>query len=78
MNHFLVCENPECRFIIDRRVNGESLDGLRRILKECPACKSEWSSSCPNCSQSLTVSFIDGVPYSSCCGHKLRAEAKAA
>lgn len=78
MDHFLVCENPACRFILDRSVNGESLDGVRRILKKCPACNCDWSSSCPFCDQPLTVSFIDGVPRSACCGHKLRAEARAA
>jgi hypothetical protein len=78
MNHFLVCENPGCRFILDRRVNGESLDGVRKTLKGCPECGSDWSSSCPFCDQPLSVSFIDGVPGSACCGHNLRAEAKAA
>jgi hypothetical protein len=78
MNHFLVCENPGCRFILDRRVNGESLDGVRKILKECPGCGSDWSSSCPFCEQTLTVSFVAGLPHSACCGHKLRAEARAA
>jgi hypothetical protein len=78
MNHFLVCENPECRFILDRRINGESLDGVRGILKKCPACGCDWSSSCPFCDQTLAVSFIAGLPRSACCGHQLRGEVKAA
>jgi hypothetical protein len=78
MNHFLVCENSECRFILDRRVNGESLDGVRKILKECPACGGSWSSSCPFCGRALTVSFVNELPHTACCRHKLRAESKAA
>jgi hypothetical protein len=78
MNHFLVCENPRCRFILDRRVNGQSLDGARKILKECPACGGNWSSSCAFCGRVLIVSFVNGLPHTACCRHKLRAEAKAA
>ena len=78
MNHFLVCENPSCRFILDRRINGESLDGVRKILKQCPECGSDWSSSCPFCDQTLSVSFIGGIPHSGCCGQRLRVEVKAA
>jgi hypothetical protein len=78
MNHFLVCENPRCRFILDRRVNGESPDGVQQILKSCPACGSDWSSLCPFCDHILTVNFIEGLPHSACCGQRLLAEAKAA
>jgi hypothetical protein len=42
-NNFLVCSNSECRMVLDRRVNGESLDGVRQILKTCPECGSDWS-----------------------------------
>lgn len=78
MYKYLVCCNPECRFILDRRVNGTSLDGVQKILKTCPACGSDWSSSCPYCGQALAVNFVDGLPHSACCGHKLRAEVRAA
>jgi predicted amidophosphoribosyltransferase len=78
MQCFLICKNPGCRFILDRRVNGTSLDGVQKILKTCPACGDDWSSSCPYCNQPLTVSFVDGLPCSACCGHKLRAETLAA
>lgn len=78
MNHFLVCENPECRYILDRRVNGESLDGVRKIVKQCPECGGDWSSTCPFCDQALTISFVGGLPHSACRGHRLRAEARAA
>ena len=43
MNDFLVCSNPECHMILDRRMDGESLDGARQIVKTCPECGSAWS-----------------------------------
>ena len=78
MDKYLVCSNPACRFVLDRGLNGTSLDGVQKILKTCPACGSDWSSSCPFCSEPLTVNFIDGLPSSACCGHKLRAGLLAA
>jgi hypothetical protein len=78
MNHFLICENQRCRFILDRRVNGESLDGVRKILRQCPTCGSDWSSSCPFCDEALTINFVDRLPHTACCGRRLRVEAKAA
>jgi hypothetical protein len=78
MNHFLVCENPGCRFILDRRVNGESLDGVRKIVKQCPECGGDWSSVCPFCEKQLAVRFVNERPISVCCGRKLRPEMLAA
>ena len=43
MDNYLVCSNAECRMIMDRRINGESLDGVRQIVKTCPECGSDWS-----------------------------------
>jgi hypothetical protein len=77
VDKYLVCSNTGCRFILDRRVNGTSLDGVQKILKTCPACSSDWSISCPYCAQALTVHFIHGLPHSACCGHKIRAEVLA-
>jgi len=78
MDIYLICKNQSCRFVIDRRVNGKSLDIPQLILKECPACGSAWSSTCPSCSRALTIKFADGLPRLGCCGQRLRAEAKAA
>jgi hypothetical protein len=78
MDHYLLCKNPSCRFVLDRRVNGKSLDDSRFILKRCPACGGAWSSKCPFCSRPLSVNFADGLPHSACCGQKLRGEARAA
>jgi hypothetical protein len=43
MNDFLVCSNPDCRMVLDRRMNGESFDGVAKIVKKCPECGSAWS-----------------------------------
>ncbi len=77
MENVLVCENPRCHFVLDRRINGTSLDGVQKIVKKCPACGSGWSSSCPYCDQPLAVNFADGHLIAACCGRSL-ADARAA
>ena len=74
----LICKNPGCRYILDRRINGESLDGVRRIVKQCPECGSDWSSVCPFCKRPLGVAFVNELPHSACCIRILRAEVLAA
>jgi hypothetical protein len=76
MNRVSICANPECRFILDLRLNGRSMDGVRSIVSVCPECGSAWSSDCPFCSQALALKFVAGVPQSECCGRKLRAEVR--
>lgn len=78
MDHFLICDNPRCRFILDRRLNGKSLDGPQFILKKCPSCGGSWSSTCPSCGQALAVKLVDGLPHISCCQAKTHSTAAAA
>jgi hypothetical protein len=78
MPRFLICINPDCRFVLDRRLNGASLDGVQKILKTCPACHTDWSSLCPFCDHTLDVTFVAGRPVSACCGHTLRPETTSA
>ncbi len=78
MERFLVCDNPKCRFVLDRRINGKFVDGAHLILKKCPACGGGWSSTCPSCTQALAVKLVGGLPYSVCCNHKPAAAARAA
>lgn len=78
MNHYLICKNPSCRFVLDLRVNGKSLDSLHLILKKCPDCGGAWTSACPFCSQPLMINFVEGLPQAACCGQRLRGEAQAA
>jgi hypothetical protein len=77
MNRFSICKNPRCRFVLDRGVNGESLENPQ-FLKKCPVCGSGWSSTCPSCNGALTITFVGGLPHYACCGQKVHAEAKAA
>lgn len=77
MDSHIICSNPGCRFILDRRVNGASLDGVRKIIKQCPECGGDWSSVCPFCEKPLTVKIANKLPISVCCGRKLRAEVLA-
>jgi hypothetical protein len=74
MDSHLICNNPGCRFILDRRINGASLDGVRNIVKQCPECGSDWSSLCPFCERPLGVRFLTGLPHSVCCGRILRGD----
>jgi hypothetical protein len=74
MNTHLICNNPGCRFILDRRIDGESLDGVGKIVKECPECGSNWSSLCPFCERPLGATFVNELPHSVCCGRILRGE----
>jgi hypothetical protein len=76
MARFLICINAKCRFVLDRRMNGSSLDGVQKILRSCPACNADWSSLCPSCDRTLDVTFVAGRPVSACCRHSLRPEAE--
>lgn len=78
MSHFFICKNEHCRFVLDRHVNGQSLPLSPSILKECPACGSPWSSTCPLCGHALAIRLIGGLPHTACCGRTLHAEAQAA
>jgi hypothetical protein len=78
MERFLICNNPSCRFVLDHRVNGKSVNGAQLILKKCPACGGAWSSTCPSCAQALSVKMVGELPHSVCCDRKPAASARAA
>jgi hypothetical protein len=78
MDHLLICENSTCRFVLDRRINGKSVGNPQLLLKKCPACRGDWSSTCPHCGQALAVKLVDGLLHLTCCGKRLHPEAKAA
>jgi hypothetical protein len=71
MGSYSICRNPNCRFVLDRRVNGKPLNALRLILKKCPACSGEWSSLCPFCGKDVAVELSDGHLQMQCCGRGL-------
>jgi hypothetical protein len=78
MNHYSICENPQCRLVLDRDIDGKTPSDAHLLLKQCPCCGSAWSSICPFCSQGLTIKIVNDLPQFSCCGHTLGMEAKAA
>jgi hypothetical protein len=78
MERFLICNNPKCRFVLDRRIDGKSLDGAQFILKNCPVCGGDWSSTCPSCALPLAMKLVDDLPQSVCCDRKPDAAARAA
>lgn len=78
MERFLICKNPKCRFVLDRHIDGKSLDGAHLILTKCPACGETWSTTCPSCARALAVKIVDGLPHSVCCDRRPAANARAA
>lgn len=78
MEHYSVCNNSKCRFLLDRRINGESEDGAQLLLKKCPSCGGDWSSTCPTCGSALSVRLVEGLPHIACCERKPLSKARAA
>ena len=78
MARFLICDNPKCRYLMDLRVNGRTLNGTQFIVKKCPECGGNWSKTCPSCGQPLAVKMHAGLPYPVCCERKPMARASAA
>jgi hypothetical protein len=78
MAHFLNCENPRCRFILDLRLNGKVLSDPQRIVKRCPACGGAWSSTCPCCDRPLSIKLIHGLLHAACCDKRLHPQSMAA
>jgi len=78
MNRFLVCANAKCCFVLDRRINGSSLNRLQQVLTKCPACGSQWSSNCPSCGEALTVKSVAGRLRRVCCSTKAHSRAEIA
>jgi hypothetical protein len=78
MERYVICENRKCRFILDSRVNGKSLDSARLLINKCPACGGSWSSTCPACRLPLAITLVGGLPHTVCCDRKPLAKARAA
>lgn len=75
MEHFLICANPSCRFILDRREAKKPLRQARNFLNECPECGSSWSAACPSCVQPLSVVWRGQLPHCAHCHRKFHAQA---
>jgi hypothetical protein len=75
MNHYLVCDNPSCRFVLDIRVDGKRLASPRFILGKCPQCGGKWSANGPLPRHALGAQWMNKLPHCSCCSGKLSAKA---
>jgi len=78
MTRFLVCVNPQCRFLLDSRVDGLPRVAAQSLLPKCPACGGNWSATCPSCGQPVSVGSVDGLPRLACCGRQDASERKLA
>jgi hypothetical protein len=67
MDRYLVCDNPQCRHLLDRKINGEYFGEPQLFVKKCPSCGGNWSTVCPSCHQSLAVKSVGGLPHIACC-----------
>jgi hypothetical protein len=75
MNHYLVCGNPSCRFVLDMRVDGKRVASRRFIFSKCPDCGGDWSADGPFPRHALGAQWINKLPPCSCCSGKLNARA---
>jgi hypothetical protein len=66
MEHFLVCGNPSCRFVLDLTEVRNPQRVAETLFRECPECGSQWSFTCPFCAEPLSVMWHGHHPF---CGH---------
>src|ERR1700730_6632885 len=70
MKHYLVCDNAQCRFVLDVRINGTRTGHAQFFPNTCPQCSGKWSSQRPLPFRALRVGERDKLPYCSCCRRK--------
>lgn len=75
MDHFLICKNPNCRFVMDILIGGKTPARQQFVLSSCPECGSAWSTSCPFSGSTLVVQWLRGLPHCLCCSQRLLAKA---
>jgi ribosomal protein L37AE/L43A len=71
MEHFLICTNPRCRYIVDLREGAQVLERSNLIIAECPECGLPWSSLCPFCGRQFEAIRRGNLSYCSHCGKEL-------
>jgi hypothetical protein len=77
MDHFLICENPNCRFVVDTLIEGKTPANGSFVLHACPECGGKWSATCPYSGRALIVRWFQGLPHCLCCTRKLLANKAA-
>ena len=74
MEHFLICTNTKCRFIVNLRESGQVLERSQMFINECPECGDPWSSNCPFCGHRLEVIRRGNLSQCLRCGRELRPD----
>jgi len=77
MEHFLICANPSCRFVVDLKQARKPIRRSELSLSECPECGSEWLANCPSCAEPLSVTWHGHHAHCAQCHRKFRAAAAA-
>jgi hypothetical protein len=77
MEHFLICGNPACRFVLDLQEVRKPLRRSEWLLKECPECGSQWSATCPFCTEPLSVIWRGHHALCARCHRQFHAPAAA-
>jgi hypothetical protein len=62
MGRFLICTNPQCRYLVKLQTGTQVLKRSEIILDECPECGHPWTSSCPFCGRSLKCD-LEQIPH---------------
>jgi len=70
MENVLICQNSQCRFLVDFRRSSRNMSHAELII-QCPECKHPWSRNCPLCVRPLLVVWRNKVPCCSHCGEEL-------
>jgi hypothetical protein len=75
MKSVLVCQNPDCRTVIDLGKDYTIFDLSAIGIKQCPECGGDWGTSCPYCDTPLAViARPSNTPSCSSCRRTIRPE----
>jgi hypothetical protein len=75
LEEFLICENPECRFLTSLRQGDKLLRREDLVFSVCPNCDHNWSGLCPFCFHTLSVRWQGKVSWCTHCNTALLPEA---
>jgi primosomal protein N' len=77
MEHFLICTNASCRFVLDLQQARKPLRRSQPLLNQCPECQSEWSARCPFCDETLNIVWRGHHAQCAKCRRQFHAPAAA-
>jgi hypothetical protein len=77
MEHFLICSNATCRFVVDLQQARKPLRRSGSLLNQCTECGSEWLATCPSCAKPLGVIWQGHHAHCAQCQRRFHASAAA-